>query len=574
MEKEDGVWRTIRGRRIFIGKGESLGEAMTKSGKFKREDIRKGRQQARYSNAEKKFEETLKEKEASRNLHKMKKIDSDTKKSNEKREIRQRPDHWIREKELQNENAKTRVDKNWNRYSEADRRELRHEELQKKLKDYKNNKIHEHGLTIAQEEALRINDKSYLDEKFNTKRREQSKKDKVMLKARKIADYKAKKQSNNKIENTSDLKKLNKKLNSEDISSISIATNSINDSYGYAFNEMLNEADRNGLKVKNISIGNVGSNKASVEFENGGKIDFYDLSNGKGTIRDVSTDDFNKMEKVMNTYRVHSKEDMSYDFNNNKWVNNDEDVRIKGVNNDKYDKKYGQSNNKIDSERYIDNKDYDITTRNLGNASNIAREMGDYKNAEILKRASDISKEQNDLLKKQKTIKEFKEKKQSNNKLDNLVDRNGLTSKDRRESDEIVKKFWKQYADMQSTKQFNKKVEKDHALKEFAKTNGLELKNNFNEYKLYKDGKQISYLAVDKSLSSDVRNKKYLFEGQINKNNMSKLDNGEHIRTGDSIRYEGKNEPKLYENVEIDSDGNVYYGGLKLDKKRIIGKYK
>lgn len=33
-EDEDGVWKTIRGRRIFIRKGESLTDAMRKSGKF------------------------------------------------------------------------------------------------------------------------------------------------------------------------------------------------------------------------------------------------------------------------------------------------------------------------------------------------------------------------------------------------------------------------------------------------------------------------------------------------------------------------------------------------------------
>lgn len=35
-EDEDGVWRTVRGRRIFISNGESLVEAMKKSGKFKK----------------------------------------------------------------------------------------------------------------------------------------------------------------------------------------------------------------------------------------------------------------------------------------------------------------------------------------------------------------------------------------------------------------------------------------------------------------------------------------------------------------------------------------------------------
>ena len=45
---EDGVWRTIRGRRIFIKDGESLGSAMSRSGKFKREDIRTAKTEARF----------------------------------------------------------------------------------------------------------------------------------------------------------------------------------------------------------------------------------------------------------------------------------------------------------------------------------------------------------------------------------------------------------------------------------------------------------------------------------------------------------------------------------------------
>lgn len=34
MDKK-GVWRTVRGRRVFIGEGQSLKEAMAKGGKFK-----------------------------------------------------------------------------------------------------------------------------------------------------------------------------------------------------------------------------------------------------------------------------------------------------------------------------------------------------------------------------------------------------------------------------------------------------------------------------------------------------------------------------------------------------------
>lgn len=36
MSESEGVWRTIGGRRIFIAKGQSLSEAMNKSGKFRK----------------------------------------------------------------------------------------------------------------------------------------------------------------------------------------------------------------------------------------------------------------------------------------------------------------------------------------------------------------------------------------------------------------------------------------------------------------------------------------------------------------------------------------------------------
>ena len=47
-EGHEGVWRTIRGRRVFIRDGEELGSAMARSGKFKnlkREDVVKGKQE-------------------------------------------------------------------------------------------------------------------------------------------------------------------------------------------------------------------------------------------------------------------------------------------------------------------------------------------------------------------------------------------------------------------------------------------------------------------------------------------------------------------------------------------------
>ena len=38
--KENGVWRTVGGRRIFIKDGEDLATAMKNSGKFKKNEIK------------------------------------------------------------------------------------------------------------------------------------------------------------------------------------------------------------------------------------------------------------------------------------------------------------------------------------------------------------------------------------------------------------------------------------------------------------------------------------------------------------------------------------------------------
>lgn len=186
MENKDGVWRTIKGRRIFIAKGESLGSAMSKSGKFKRSDIREGKREA--SNTERINNLSVDKKgQVKSNNHNVKILNKYRKKDEAK------DDYYIStlknnqaEKNRINENApidkdaKTRVDRNWNRYSEADRRELRHEELQKKLADYKakkqsNNKQEyprASGATKFEDLGLDIKDKKafsdYLQDKYGT----------------------------------------------------------------------------------------------------------------------------------------------------------------------------------------------------------------------------------------------------------------------------------------------------------------------------------------------------------------------------------------------------------------------
>ena len=201
MEKyddENGVWRTIRGRRVFIRDGESLGSAMARSGKFKREDIREGKREAKYNNAQKEFLKNKSEKNNRKQKNKMSNIfQSDDNKQAEKNRI--------------NENAhiegsgQTKVQRNWNRYSEEDRREHRHELIQKKLAEYKAKKEKEndyqsrvYGSDVreADEQNKRLFGKNFkYAEEIEKENKILSKNDKEL---EKIKEYKAKKQSNNK----------------------------------------------------------------------------------------------------------------------------------------------------------------------------------------------------------------------------------------------------------------------------------------------------------------------------------------------------------------------------------------
>lgn len=66
---EDEVWRTIGGRKVFIKEGQSLSDAMIKSGKFKkgaRESYRKAKEED-----EKKTDKTKKEEEFEKNVDEM-----------------------------------------------------------------------------------------------------------------------------------------------------------------------------------------------------------------------------------------------------------------------------------------------------------------------------------------------------------------------------------------------------------------------------------------------------------------------------------------------------------------------
>ena len=122
MAEEKGVWRTIRGRRVFIRSGQSLREAMITSGKFNRTDIREARKESSFADTTNK---ALKEEPFSRKQVKI------TNKYLGKYGVRGINSYNEDEKNKINPDAniegsgKTRVQRNWNKYSEEQRREVR-----------------------------------------------------------------------------------------------------------------------------------------------------------------------------------------------------------------------------------------------------------------------------------------------------------------------------------------------------------------------------------------------------------------------------------------------------------------
>jgi len=165
FDEKDGRWITFRGRKIFIRSGESLGSAVSRSGKFenltrtklreKRDELsEKDRLENHYWNHIKQMKNELSPKnqrtkseiykrKSQKELNKMRARKEDFL---EKQKDRQAGKNRINENAKTHEEANTRTMRNYFKYSQEDRRELTHEALQKRLADYKakkqsNNKI-------------------------------------------------------------------------------------------------------------------------------------------------------------------------------------------------------------------------------------------------------------------------------------------------------------------------------------------------------------------------------------------------------------------------------------------------
>ena len=64
MADEDGVWRTISGRKVFIKDGQSVSDAMKSSGKF---NIKTKKQKNEYSNKDKAIEAAYEKQQNNKN---------------------------------------------------------------------------------------------------------------------------------------------------------------------------------------------------------------------------------------------------------------------------------------------------------------------------------------------------------------------------------------------------------------------------------------------------------------------------------------------------------------------------
>lgn len=229
MDKEkDGVWRTIRGRRIFIRSGESLGSAMSRSGKFKGIT----REKLKDDIMTKSVVDRINKRKQSKiglplNNKKNEKIDRKNKQHlankgyiNEKyyNPDNQAFDNRINETDNYYTNAKTRVERNKLRYSKAQQRELKHEELQKKLADYRKEKGIQASMSSEEynkrldDEFKKVKEGKITDKEYykrtqeimdNYKTPRMGKEQTYEANKKAIEDFKAKKQSNNRVvENT------------------------------------------------------------------------------------------------------------------------------------------------------------------------------------------------------------------------------------------------------------------------------------------------------------------------------------------------------------------------------------
>lgn len=134
-------------------------------------------------------------------------------------------------------------------------------------------------------------------------------------------------------------------------------------------------------------------------------------------------------------------------------------------------------------------------------------------------------------------------------------------------------------------REFYEKWDKKH-LKSLTQKEYNELNNDIEElkkeYPNINSDKFSEQVELDRNSKRKPKTTNETMNEAIREKATAKLSNGKYVKDGDSINYKGKlqyqdrdgkikNETKLYENVKVDNDGNVYYGDTKLDKDRIIG---
>ena len=171
LDKEDGVWRTVGGRRIFIRNGQSLSDAMIESGKFKGQKNKKGARES-YREEIPKIEDERKEAKSEEQRLKRERESLINRYSNAKRDIDREyygeginnATKWIGEEKEKVENYDAMLDKEGQKASKERQKEFdkEHGKAEQLREEYLKNP--ENEATKEREKNLKKVEKSLEEE--------------------------------------------------------------------------------------------------------------------------------------------------------------------------------------------------------------------------------------------------------------------------------------------------------------------------------------------------------------------------------------------------------------------------
>ena len=443
MDNKEGVWRTIRGRRVFIAKGESLGQAMAKSGKFKREDIREGKRELSFYDTNRKnlLSKNYNEKKAQKRINKFhsKYYDKPYKEQviNNNFKDNQAEKNKIHEEEKPLKTVKTRVLRNLPKYSKSDENELKHELVQKKLAEYRKKK----GIktSITSEEYNKKLDDAYKElgktrdydkyykttddimDNYTTPRMNKEQVEKSNKKA--IEDYKAKKQSNNKIDDDTykfkeSYKSYHEKMQSHGDREKWSAKEYTNDEFMEHLTDSNWHKERKMIEEANLTNKQLTELKNQITVSKWG-VENFDYNNAKEMIDKVkqSNNIFQPTKEDLKEMQTYDRaNDIRPELSNNK-VEALSQVKVKGEENvipRDFKKSYGKF--KVETTANKGNKDdrFEITKDESGWHAKNLRTGETYATFREHLSNNNVFEFEN-TNNKQETIKNYVEKKQSNN---------------------------------------------------------------------------------------------------------------------------------------------------------------